>query len=240
MMTLLCGFFIMMFALSTIDERKFNQAKKEIAKEFGGKYDQPKSEELKSLITQVVQEAGIGNKTLIKSDDSSVIVTFQSTLFFDTLSADVKPEGKVVLDQLIGAIANRQLLNKTDYRIVVEGHTDSRPILGGNYPSNWELSGARASRVVRMFLNRGFAPDHMTAIAYGDTRPAYPSRSPAGEWDEQALSKNRRVVLRILAPNASTVPLAQPQIITTPPRSTAVIVPQSPSAATANAATTAH
>ncbi len=210
MMTLLCGFFIMMFALSTVDQQKFESTKKELATQFKGKYEKPKVEELATFITQVVNEAQLGKLAHVKSDATGVSVTFQSTVFFDTLSADVKPEGKVVLDKLISTISSRQLADKKEYRIIVEGHTDSRPIVGGTFPSNWELSGARASRVVRMFLDLGFSPEKLAAIGYADTRPEAPSRTPAGEWDEDALSKNRRVVLRILAPETTSVPLAEP------------------------------
>jgi len=210
MMTLLCGFFIMMFALSSIDQTKFEVAKKEIATQFKGKYEKPKVEELAKFITEIVSDAKIEKQAVVKTDPTGVSVTFQSTVFFDTLSADVKPEGKVILDKLIATISNRQLADKKEYRIVVEGHTDSRPIIGGTFPSNWELSGARAARVVRMFLDLGFSPQMLAAIGYADTRPEAPSRTPAGEWDEDALSKNRRVVLRILAPETTSVPLAEP------------------------------
>jgi chemotaxis protein MotB len=209
MMTLLCGFFIMMFALSTVDQNKFESAKKDLATQFKGKYEKPKVQELANFITQVISDAQLGKLANVKTDATGVSVTFQSTVFFDTLSADVKPEGKVVLDKLIATIANRQQADKKEYRIIIEGHTDSRPILGGTFPTNWELSGARASRVVRMFLDLGFSPQKLAAIGYADTRPEAPSRNPAGEWAEESLSKNRRVVLRILAPEATGVPLAE-------------------------------
>lgn len=221
MMTLLCGFFIMMFALSTIDQTKFEAAKKEISTQFKGKYEKPKVEELAQFITKVVNDAQLGQLAHIKTDATGVSVTFQSTVFFDTLSADVKPEGKSVLDKLIATIAERQFADKKEYRIIVEGHTDSRPILGGTFPSNWELSGARASRVVRMFLDLGFTPSKLAAIGYADTRPEAPSRTPAGEWDEEALSKNRRVVLRILAPETTSVPLAEAASAAPKPATTA-------------------
>jgi chemotaxis protein MotB len=225
MMTLLCGFFIMMFALSNIDQTKYESAKKEIATQFKGKYEKPKVQELATFVTQIINDAQLGKVASVKTDATGVSITFQSTVFFDTLSADVKPEGKVVLDKLIETIATRQQADKKEYRIIVEGHTDSRPILGGTFPTNWELSGARASRVVRMFLDLGFSPQKLAAIGYGETRPEAPSRTPAGEWDEEALSKNRRVVLRILAPEATGVPLAE-----------AMDAPQT----AAHAATTAH
>ena len=113
-------------------------------------------------------------------------------------------------DKLIDSIAIRQKNTQKTYRIVIEGHTDSRPIVeGGLFPSNWELSGSRAARVVRMFLEKGFAPNRMVAIGYADTQPEVPSRTPNGEWDETALAKNRRVVLRILEPLVDSIPIAE-------------------------------
>src|SRR5690606_17816248 len=95
------------------------------------------------------------------------------------------------LDKLIQGIATHQAKENKSYRVVIEGHTDSRPITGGVYPSNWELSGARAARVVRLFLNHGFSADRLTAIGYADTHPEVPSRTPSGDWDSEALAKNR-------------------------------------------------
>ena len=161
------------------------------------------------FITQVLQEAGIEKESALRYDPRGVAVTFKSTLFFDTLSSEVKPEGKIVLQKLIEGVSSRARDEKKSYRIVVEGHTDSRPVIGGAFPSNWELSSARAARVVRMFLDHGFAADRLTAIGYADTYPEAPGRFPSGEWDERALTKNRRVVIRILDPKVDAIPLPE-------------------------------
>jgi hypothetical protein len=58
-----------------------------------------------------------------------------------------------------------------------------------------------------MFLERGFEPNKLTSIGYADTRPELPSRTPTGAWDEAALGKNRRVVLRILEPKVDAIPM---------------------------------
>jgi chemotaxis protein MotB len=208
MMTLLCGFFVMMFSMAKLDEAKYDSFKASITQQFGGNYQSP-TKDLALFVSQVLQEAGVDQNTVVMSDPQGVSVVFQSTVFFDTLSADVKPGGQDVLNRLILGITSRQKDEKKKFKIVVEGHTDDRPILGGSFPSNWELSGARAARVVRMFLDRGYQSDHLTAIAYGDTRPSVPSRTPAGAWDESALAKNRRVVLRILRPTADAIPFAE-------------------------------
>jgi chemotaxis protein MotB len=207
MMTLLCGFFIMLFSVAHLDPPKYEEMKKEVAKQFGGQYQPPQTEALAKAMDQVVQNAGIADKASVRHDGLGVTIVFRSTVFFDTMSADVKPEGTLLLQGLIQQVAKQQELDKKQYRVVVEGHTDSRPILDGPFPSNWELSAARSSRVVRMFLDKGFAPDRLTAVGYADTRPEFISRTPAGAWDEEALSKNRRVVLRILDPAVNAIPL---------------------------------
>ncbi len=212
MMTLLCGFFIMMFSMAKLDEPEFEKVKESVAKHFGGDYKSP-SKELAKFVTQIIQEAGLEGEVAVRSDPSGVSLTFNSTLFFDTLSAEVAPKGQEVLNKLIEAIAGRQDAELKKYNIVVEGHTDSRPVMSGSFPTNWELSGARASRVARFFMDKGFESDHLTAIGYADTRPVQASRTPAGALDEAAMTKNRRVVLRVLEPKVKSIPFPEPEQI---------------------------
>lgn len=206
MMTLLCAFFIMLFSMAKLDERQYEKVQESVSKQFGGDFKSPARETAK-FVTQILQEAGIEKNAVVRSDPSGVAVTFESTIFFDTLSAEVKPEGSAVLEKLIDGISARQKMEIKQYRIVVEGHTDSRPVLSGIYPSNWELSGARAARVVRMFLERGFTADRLTAIGYADTFPLEPPKNSDGTYNDGALTKNRRVVIRILEPKVDAIPM---------------------------------
>ncbi len=210
MMTLLCGFFIMMFSMARIDDYQYEYVKKEIARQFGGDY-KSQTEDLAKFVSQVLEESGVEKDTVLKPEPSGVTIVFHSTVFFETASSDIRPAGRAILERLITAVDDRQMAELKKYKIVVEGHTDSRPIIGGLYPSNWELSAARATRVVRMFLERGFDPERLTAIGYADTRPLSPQRTPAGQWDETALTKSRRVVIRILEPKVDSIPFAQPE-----------------------------
>jgi chemotaxis protein MotB len=205
MMTLLCGFFILLFSMAKMDAPKYDSFREAVSKQFGGEYVSP-SKEFAKYATQVIQELGVETPTIIKSDSNGVSIVFQSTVFFETLSSDVSPQGRKILDGLIESIKKRQETTAKTYKIVIEGHTDSRPITGGIYPSNWELSGSRAARVVRLFLAHGFLSKNLVAIGYADTHPQFSARTPAGTWDEQALAKNRRVVLRILEPQIDTIP----------------------------------
>jgi chemotaxis protein MotB len=208
MMTLLCGFFIMMFSMAKMDEGKYEKVKESVAKQFGGEYRSPNQETAK-YISQILQEMGLDKEMVVKSDPSGIAVAFESTLFFETLGSDIRSEGKAVLEKLIEAVTKRQDLELKRYKIVVEGHTDSRPIVSGVYPSNWELSSARASGVIRLFLDKGFSANHLTAIGYADTHPQMPERTLTGELDEKALAKNRRVVIRILEPKVDAIPMPE-------------------------------
>lgn len=199
LMTLLCGFFIMLFSLSSLDAPQYEKVKEAVAAQFGGSYESP-HKELAQFVTQVIHEAGVEKEASVRVDPSGVAVVFESTLFFDTLSADLRAEGERVLNALITRVGEKQTESKIGYKIIVEGHTDGRPILSGTFPTNWELSSARASRVVRMFIDRGFTPKLLSAIGYADTRPEASDRSPSGQWDDAALAKNRRVIIRIESP----------------------------------------
>jgi chemotaxis protein MotB len=80
----------------------------------------------------------------------------------------------------------------------VEGHTDNRPISTRLYPSNWELSAARAASVVHRFANAGVAPDRLSVIGFGENRPIQPNDTQAGR------DANRRVVIVILSGDGKT------------------------------------
>lgn len=196
MMTLLCGFFIMLFSLVTVGKNQSESMRKELAEHFNGKFEKP-TEDLKKTLTEIVKAAGIEKETTVTATQDSVSIFFESTLFFDTLSAALKPEGAITLRKLIDAVYRSQISINKSYQITVEGHTDARPIISGPYASNWELSASRAARVIRMFEERGFAPKRLLPVGYGSTQPLVPNRLPSGEYDPTALERNRRVVIRV-------------------------------------------
>ena len=75
--------------------------------------------------------------------------------------------------------------------VIIEGHTDDRPLSGSRYASNWELSSARAISVVRYLMQEGISPEHLVAAGFGEFQPIDP-----GESDE-ALARNRRIELKL-------------------------------------------
>ncbi len=205
MMTLLSSFFIMMFSMSTLNAPKFEKAREEVSKHFGGDFESPNNQ-LAKFVTQILQEEGIEDEAVVVNSPSGVSIIFQSSVFFDSLSSYVKKPARKIMKKLIHGVAKFQIKEEKEYKIVIEGHTDGQPIISGVYPSNWELSSARSAQVVRMFIEHDFKSKNLMPIGFGATRPQIEDRSPAGEWIPKNLAKNRRVVIRILNPDTNFIP----------------------------------
>ncbi len=205
MMTLLCIFYIMLFSMSKMNVPEFEKAKAQVAKDLGVQYEAPTGGMI-AFIKRVLTSAGVDKQATVTSDGLSVAIAFHSTMFFDTLSAELRDEGRVTLDKLVTALNEKQKIENAEYKVVVEGHTDSRPIVGGDFASNWELSSARASRVVRLFTDNGYKGENLLAIGFGETRAIGSPKNADGSWNEEALAKSRRVIIRVLLPGADSIP----------------------------------
>src|SRR5262249_50864645 len=153
------------------------------------------AKELEDSVSQALKEANLEKEVSIRTDGSGVSIIFSSTLFFYTLSAEGKVQSQLILSRPLEAISFRPGTEPKKFRLVIEGHTDNRPVMGGTFPSNWELSSARAARVLRMFLDRRFLPDHLVAIGYADTHPEVKNEDPSHPLTDEQHAKNRRVVL---------------------------------------------
>lgn len=118
---------------------------------------------------------------------------FQSEVFFDPGSATPRPEAKAELDKLAGAILELEKSIPPDisWALRIDGHTDSRPISNAQFPSNWELSAARAIAVVQYLISKGISPQHLIAAGFGEYQPL-----DAGTGDE-ARARNRRIELKL-------------------------------------------
>ena len=118
---------------------------------------------------------------------------FETELLFDSASADLQESGKEKLSE-IGLTLKETTVDipsEIDWIIMVEGHTDKRPINTFKFPSNWELSTARANSVLKLLLDIGFAPDRLAAAGYGEF---YPISDGDTDSDYQ---QNRRIELKL-------------------------------------------
>jgi len=118
---------------------------------------------------------------------------FQAEVFFATGRANLNPEGQRELDKLATALQELQGVVPEDISWVlrVDGHTDNVPIQSAPFPSNWELSTARAISVVRHLIDRGVPPNRLVAAGFGEYQPL----EPADTVD--ARRKNRRIELKL-------------------------------------------
>jgi chemotaxis protein MotB len=118
---------------------------------------------------------------------------FPSDVLFDPGSAELKPEALPQIDKLAAALNDigDKIPPDIPWVMRVDGHTDIRPIATPEFPSNWELSSARAISVVRYLMQQGIAPQHLVAAGFGEFQPIDTGTSDA------ALAKNRRIELKL-------------------------------------------
>jgi chemotaxis protein MotB len=202
MMTLLVGFFVILLSFSVIDPKKFDEARKSITMEFGGKYQIPYAN-LADSLRDLAKKLGIGDQLIIKESDIGIEISSRGTVFFDTGSAELKEEAKSLLEKIVEAIKSEP----THFNITVEGHTDDVPFSSGHIiRNNFELSSLRACRVLESFISAGYPTDHLTAVGYGETRPLVPNRDDQGKAIAENQAQNRRVVIKILRPQEPVLP----------------------------------
>lgn len=244
LVTLLLAFFVVMYAVSSMNEGKYRVASDSLSAAFAGtprtmepvpigdkaakaKGDdtvsgvKPKqaiqfpdkaeaatqakrveNDELQAQLGQMTDDLQNAMQVLIDQDmirveraPSWVEVEIKTDILFPSGSAEIGTAAVTILERLAGILAERP------YPIRIEGHTDNRPIKTAQFPSNWELSGARAARIVRLFEERGIAPTRMVVAGMGENQPL------AGNDSVEGRNRNRRVAVVILgAPPAATDP----------------------------------
>ncbi|WP_227816724.1 peptidoglycan -binding protein [Nitrogeniibacter aestuarii] len=136
---------------------------------------------------------------LDKRDDIQIVgdrFVFSSEVLFDSASADVSEAGKAQLAQLASTLKTlaKDIPDDLPWVLQVDGHTDRRPINTERYPSNWELSTARAVAIVKFLRNAGIPPARLAATGYGEYHPLDPGNSA------EAYARNRRIELKLTSP----------------------------------------
>ncbi|MCB4792542.1 MAG: OmpA family protein [Elusimicrobia bacterium] len=167
LMTELVCFFIILYALSAALSKNVANAKEQLE-------EMMKKEEIKAEMT--VSKEGLTVNLEEKEDKA----------FFESGRAEITENGKQALDRIVPVIAS------ISSDVVIEGHTDDTPIHTSQFDSNWELSTARSTNVVKYLVKeKGLPPQRLSAIGYGEYRPLVPNTTPENR------TKNRRVVIFI-------------------------------------------
>ncbi|MCB1947616.1 flagellar motor protein MotD [Nitrosomonas sp.] len=222
--TLLFAFFVVMYAVSSINEGKYKVLSGSLVNAFknpainSGAMQQihvapmikkePQQEslikvmeekEVQRIKKQEVMESMAKNvlKVLAPLVDNGKVRVTQSNLGITVeINASVlfsPGEAQLSDDSIETLQAVAQVLKQHNHEIQVEGHTDNLPIHNAFFPSNWELSTARASSVIRLFINSGLSGQKLTAIGYGENRPVETNDTIEGRM------RNRRVTIMIMS-----------------------------------------
>ncbi|MFB3819147.1 MAG: flagellar motor protein MotB [Candidatus Methylomirabilales bacterium] len=198
MITLLLAFFVIMYAISKVDAKRYQAIALSIRGAFGtpaqvpaaGPQSLPAPDPVGALVealrAQLAEDVGAG-RIQIEATRDAIVLRFQDAVFFERGKADLTDRARRILDRLAGVVGG--LPNG----IEAEGHTDTLPIRSLQFPSNWELSVARATAVVRYLGEaHGISPLRLAARGLGEHKPLYPNDAVRGE------PRNRRVEIRIL------------------------------------------
>ncbi|MCW2665421.1 MAG: OmpA/MotB domain protein [Frankiales bacterium] len=144
---------------------------------------------LQEEITKALAKAGLADRVEATITSRGLVVYVTSAVLFRSGEADVTEPGKLLLDGL------GPILSRIGNDLVVEGHTDARPISSERFASNWELSGARAAAVARRLMDSaGVSHDRVSIGGYADTRPRQDAAT------EEAYATNRRVEIVVESP----------------------------------------
>jgi chemotaxis protein MotB len=213
LLTILLGLFVVLLSLSQLDKRSLEAYSRQIQQTLHLKQREivAQKETLSRLQRKLVKlesiaiipaeapeplsEDGkgimaarnISNGIQVSQQERGLVITLMDGVLFASGSADLSANSKRTLDQLA------EILKAEPHSIRVEGHTDDSPIATSQFPSNWELSTARATCIVQYFVEaHGFEPSRLSAAGYGEYHPVDSNSSIKGK------QKNRRVDIVVL------------------------------------------
>lgn len=220
MVTLLLTFFVLLFTFSNLDAERFRAIMESFQGSLGvldsgltisreasiAGRDSPRgqlfeqnllerefAEDVMRALASLQAIVGLSDSFSVELTERGVVIHFTDHVLFDTGKAELKPQAREIL-----AVLARELKDLPQ-AIRVEGHTDNVPIHNALYPSNWELSAARAVGVVRFLIETGgLDPRRLSAVGYGEYRPI------ASNETEEGRARNRRVDIVLLRSELNT------------------------------------
>lgn len=210
LITLLMIFFLIMYTISNVNSKKFAQLSNSMSQAFLGqasgklvgeagpavitgagatatKAEMENMKKAKEQIDKFIEEQGLKGKLTVDQEERGLVISLKEALLFRLGSADLTPAAQQII-QSVG-----QILISMPNQLRIEGHTDNLPIHTVQFPSNWELSTARATNVVKFLITQvGIEAAKLSATGYGEFRPI------AENTNEQGRAQNRRVDIVVL------------------------------------------
>lgn len=217
--TLLFAFFVVMYAISSVSEGKYRAISESLTSAFGSKIAHPANEPAAAPsgmpqrrksgeqtakrretmrivardISKVLEEMVRDGQVRVTQSNRGIAVEINAAVLFSSGQAQLQADSVRALTEV------SRILSVTGHTIQVEGYTDNAAIGNALFPSNWELSAARAASVVRLFIENGVAEQRLSVIGYGPNRAASSNETAEGR------ARNRRVTVMILDEIPGTV-----------------------------------
>jgi chemotaxis protein MotB len=199
LVTLLMVFFVLLFAMGSIEDEKWRLIKESLREALGtdvipqagtrqgvdvirpvirdaidevGAMVSKEIEEISSEVEEFVYRNKLDGQVDVTSDERGAIITISDTILFSSGTSRMNYKGTKTVKQIF------ELLNQFNYDVTIEGHTDDSPMRSDKFPSNWELSAARAADVARILVRQGFDPDRLSIQGFAEFRPKVTNDRP--------------------------------------------------------------
>ncbi|MFT6654499.1 MAG: chemotaxis protein MotB [Marinomonas primoryensis] len=189
--TLLLAFFVMILSVSDLNQGKIESLKEGLAEVISSEQPATPFTDIKEGLDDYVAQHGLEEQVSVTLDPLGVQVEFANVALYDSGSADLKSDATPLLQELSRVIRD---VSHGSHTIEVEGHTDDLPIATAQFPSNWELSAARATGVVKYLLASGIEKQRLKASGFADSKPKADIEDASLSEQREA---NRRVVVSI-------------------------------------------
>ncbi len=193
LLTLLLALFIVLFASSSIDKDKAAQMEYSLAAAFNAIPTDQKNGTVLNFMEDA-EKMGLGEGVGIGADGKGAVLDINSLILFDGNSIKLREDAKPALNKIAELLSSNKYKR---FQVVVEGHTDDVPFHSAEFPSNWELSSARAGTIVRYFIGRQLEPTRFQAVGMAGVSPKYPNLNHFGEPIPENRIRNRRVVIHV-------------------------------------------
>ena len=194
LITLLMCFFIIFVSVSEPRKERISM----LSSGMGGKFGTVDLATPFDGVIRTLQGVVENNKSFrditIEHSNKAVEMEMSSATFFKPFTAELAPEKMPLLVEIVASLRSVDFI---DYRISIEGHTSDSPPQSGLYATNWELSSARAARMVRIFIDNGIKPKNIKAVGLADSQPKVPNLDMNGNFITANREKNERILVKL-------------------------------------------
>lgn len=194
MITLVMAFFVLLVSMSKIDLSKYEEVQAGMAREIGNRDVTKPLQDLSTELRGKVAGAGVEDSVDIGRDDRGVVLNLASGGMFKPNSAEILPAIRPLLKDIAETLGQKRF---NGYQIEIQGHTDDTPVSTPQFPSNWELSSARALATLKVLNELGIDTARMKTAAFADNAPRVPNHSDTGQPYPENQAINRRVEIHV-------------------------------------------